>query len=284
VVPPRIASTLRQVEDFFRLLLVSHAFREGAAPPGPRNEREYIPAEGERLGGFQLSLSPQARQVTRLAGRQIVSGMIESLWQHTQHHARFYLAIVVGVLVWVVSGNVAEPLRTVLAGDALFLVYLASMVQLGFGLTPKRLRQRADIEDEGMPLIVGITLAAIALSIRAIFALLNKESESLALGIGLGAASVILGWLMFHVAMAFHYAHGYYSERKTGLAFPSTAEPVLTDFLYFSFVIGMTAQVSDVQVLTASLRRTVLLHGILSFFYNTVLLALAVNVTVNLAS
>ena len=96
---------------------------------------------------------------------------------------------------------------------------------------------------------------------------------------------------MFHTAAAFHYAHRYYTKVESGagnkrpdrrgLVFPGTEEPETWDFLYYSFVIGMTAQVSDVQVSDRVMRRLTLFHGIASFFFNTVILALAVNVVVN---
>jgi uncharacterized membrane protein len=88
------------------------------------------------------------------------------------------------------------------------------------------------------------------------------------------------------MASAFHYAHqegeagaGKRRDRK-GLQFPETEEPVMWDFIYYSFVVGMTAQVSDVQILTTDMRRATMIHGIVSFLFNTVLLALAVNVVV----
>jgi uncharacterized membrane protein len=99
--------------------------------------------------------------------------------------------------------------------------------------------------------------------------------------------SVPLGWLTLHTVIAFHYAHLYYAAGPPkggartdarGLGFPGAEEPTLWDFLYHSFVVGMTSQVSDVQVQSAEMRRLVLIHGVTSFFMNTVLLALAVNV------
>ena len=85
--------------------------------------------------------------------------------------------------------------------------------------------------------------------------------------------------------MAFHYADiHYFGDAEPDLEFPGGGDPGPWDFLYFSFVIGMTAQVSDVQVKTAVMRRSVLWHGIVSFFLNTVFIAMAVNAGVALAS
>jgi len=91
-----------------------------------------------------------------------------------------------------------------------------------------------------------------------------------------------LSWLFAHTVFAVHYADEYFIDlaenRPPGLNFPSEQDdPDYWDFLYFSFVIGMTAQVSDVQVLTQHWRRLVLAHGILSFLFNTVVLALSIN-------
>jgi uncharacterized membrane protein len=84
-----------------------------------------------------------------------------------------------------------------------------------------------------------------------------------------------------HTIFTFHYAHEYYGERRDGkiggLLFPGDREPDYRDFLYFSLVIGMTSQVSDVQVTSKVIRRLVAIHGVLSFFFNLVVLALTVN-------
>ena len=101
-------------------------------------------------------------------------------------------------------------------------------------------------------------------------------------------ASIPLGWLTLHTVASFHYANLFYAldaggGEAGGLDFPGTPEPGPWDFLYFSFVIGMTAQVSDVAVRTTPLRRAALAHGVAAFFYNAVILALAVNAAISQA-
>lgn len=204
---------------------------------------------------------------------------------HIRHHVRFYAAALLGLAVWVALGAPAVPYRLVAAGDCFFVAYLATAALFALRTTPADIRNRARYADEGIFLIVLITLAAIAVSMASMFALLHAVRAGEPVRFGLTLASVVLGWLTLHTLLAIRYAHLYYAraaddaERRDarGLEFPSTREPVLSDFLYFSFVIGMTAQVSDVQVLTAGLRRLVLFHGVVSFFFNTVLLALAIN-------
>ena len=99
-----------------------------------------------------------------------------------------------------------------------------------------------------------------------------------------------MGWFVLHAIMGFHYADLFYfddpqtpEEEGHDLDFPGCEEPAIWDFLYFSFVIGMTCQVSDVQVKSAAMRQTVLAHGVVSFFFNTVFIAMAVNAGVSLA-
>jgi uncharacterized membrane protein len=213
-----------------------------------------------------------------------------SLSAHLRHHERFYKALALGVLVWVVIGQAMPSWHLAIAGNTFFGVYLASMAGFVRRATPSGLRRRAASADEGILLIILITLAAIILSLGSIFALLNAPGSPDGLQLMLSLASVPLGWVTLHTVMAIHYAHLFYgphaSDRAAvagGLQFPGTPEPDLWDFLYYSFVVGMTAQVSDVQVVGAQMRRVTLVHGVVSFFFNTVILALAVNVAVGVA-
>ena len=213
--------------------------------------------------------------------------------QHIRHHGRFYCAALAGLALWLAASALRWPLPPLVGGDAFFLIYLALMVRFAFQITPDGLRRRAGIEDEGIPLIVLLALGAIGMSLASIFGLLAGNGGPNLWDLSLAIASVPLGWSTLHTIAAFHYAHLYYAAEgkdggedagdAAGLDFPGTKEPGAWDFLYFSCVIGMTAQVSDVTVHAAGMRRLVLAHSIVSFFYNTVLVALAVNVAVTLA-
>jgi uncharacterized membrane protein len=103
------------------------------------------------------------------------------------------------------------------------------------------------------------------------------------LRIVLASLSMLASWTLTHTMFALYYAHHYYGTGdadhadRGGLQFPGEPTPDYWDFFYFSFVIGMTCQVSDVQVGSRPMRRLVLIHGVLSFFFNAVILALAVN-------
>jgi len=209
--------------------------------------------------------------------------------QHIRHHGRFYGAALVGLVLWLAAWALHWPLPPLIGGEAFFVIYLALMARFAIRITPEGLRRRAAVEDEGIPIIILLALAAVVQSLAAIFALLARAGRPDASDLALAIASVPLGWLTLHTIVAFHYAHLFYATKGEdardagGLDFPGTKEPGAWDFLYFSFVVGMTAQVSDVTVHAAGMRRLVLGHSIVSFFYNTVLLALAVNVAVALA-
>lgn len=203
---------------------------------------------------------------------------------HLRRHGRFYFAAGVGVAAAALASALRPELRLLVAGDAFFVVYLMLMGRLALRNAPEDLRRRAAEEDEGLPLIFALTLAAVVSSVSAIFVVLNQP-DATALSHALAVASVPLGWAMVHTLAAYHYANLYYAPapgggEEGGLVFPGAAEPDALDFLYFSFVVGMTAQVADVAVSTRRLRRTVLAHGFVAFFYNAVIVAMAVNVVV----
>jgi uncharacterized membrane protein len=135
-----------------------------------------------------------------------------------------------------------------------------------------------------------ITVATMGFFCDAVFTALNKKHGLEVAPIVLAGLGALLGWLVLHTVMAFHYADIHYFDDpdcegdEKDLDFPGKGDPGSWDFLYYSFVVGMTCQVSDVQVLTTVMRRATLLHGVVSFFFNTVFIAMAVNAGVSLAS
>ena len=172
-----------------------------------------------------------------------------------------------------------------LGGDVFFLSHLALMTVFAARVTPDGLRARAAEEDEGLPLILLLTLAAIVLNLSAIFVVLNSQAGGFGLSTLVALVSVPLGWAAVHTLAAFHYANLFYAPHPDGgetrgLRFPGELSGAWR-LLIFAFVIGMTAQVSDVAVASTLLRRVVLAHAVLSFFYYAVILAVAVNAAVN---
>ncbi len=198
-----------------------------------------------------------------------------------RRHLRFLVAFVFGLTIWVVTSaaEVDLAMRSLIAVNGFFAIYLIQMLRLTIVTGVDDLRRHAEADDEGSALILLLAVAAVVVSITAIFLVLNSRAGTL--GESLFALSAApLGWLLVHVLVGYRYAHLYYAPKGTaGLEFPHVTkpEPGAWDFMYFSFTIGMTAQVSDVEVTTVQMRKVVLLHSICSFFYNTVILALVVN-------
>ncbi len=206
---------------------------------------------------------------------------------HLEHHLRFYASALLGLCVFLAAPSFALPLRLIGAGDAFFLAYL---ICVGFlsGQSADDLRERSAYQDEGIFVVVLVVLSAIATSCGSIVVILHQSHGRMTSLLGAALASAPLGWFALHAVAACHYAHLYYAPRNAGqgadLVFPGAREPGMWEFLYYSFVVGMTAQVSDVQIAGTQMRRATLGHGVVSFFFNTVLIAMAVNAVVTIAS
>jgi uncharacterized membrane protein len=157
---------------------------------------------------------------------------------------------------------------------------------------PQAIRRNAQIQDNSRLTIMIIIVAAACASLLAIGFILNSNKdkniplELIVLHVTLAVFTIVVSWLLTHTMFALHYAHLYYrdyeenpdQEQNNGLDFPEEKQPDYWDFMYFSFIIGMTCQVSDVQITSRSMRRLALTHGILTFFFNTVILALSINI------
>lgn len=205
-------------------------------------------------------------------------------------HAPFYVGIVACLLTLPAAIWVRWEYAVEIAAVAFFLVYLVLTARRLPHLTAHYLKTHAIDTDEPAPVIFAVTFAAVAVSLGALFVVLNDAGGARAPEFLLAFASVALGWLTIHTMAAMHYAHLYWrpldggATEKRGLDFPETKAPGIYDFLYFGFVIGMTAQTSDVVITSTGMRKVNMLHAVVSFFFNTVLVAAAVNAAVSLAS
>ena len=174
--------------------------------------------------------------------------------------------------------------RMLLGWDTGVVIYLvAAATVMARCSTVAALKRNAAVQDEGAFGILLLTVAAAIASLGAIFAelvALERANPHYGLYIGLAVATVVLSWTFTHTIFALHYAHDFYggASRSAGLKFPGNTQPDYWDFVYFAFVIGMTFQVSDVAVTHKSIRRMVVAHGALSFFFSTAIVALTVNI------
>lgn len=189
-----------------------------------------------------------------------------------------------------------EGTRQILALDTGALIFLILSWTMMLNATPDQMRRRAALMDAGRLTILLLTTGAALFSLVTValelHGLKDMQGADVAWRVGLAALTILCSWFMTHTMFALHYAHGYYSDLDPddhkhsdvgGLDFPGEGkEPDYWDFLYFSFVIGMTFQTSDTAISSRSLRRQTLGHSILAFFFNTVILALSINIMAGL--
>jgi uncharacterized membrane protein len=177
--------------------------------------------------------------------------------------------------------------RLLIGWDIFATLYLVLVAVMMFNCGHQHIRRKAIMQDDGRFVILLVTAFGAFASVAAIVSDLGaakRGPEALVLA----TLTVTLSWVLVHATFALHYAHDYYRRTKPeGLQFPSgeSKQPAdYWDFVYFSFVIGMTAQVSDVGITDRIIRRTATVHGIISFVYNTALVALMVNIAASAIS
>jgi len=205
-------------------------------------------------------------------------------WRFVKGRSRLILSLVLFLVSVVVlsSGYGLRLASAVLLGfDLAAVVYLGVLFKLFNRATPSHMRRQAQALDTGR---WGVLWGGVLLSAVVLVALGNELHAARGGGVpelAVGVLSVVLSWLFLNVMFAVHYAHGYYGnlgDKHAGLEFPDTPRPDYWDFAYFSIVIGMTFQVSDVQITSPYLRRVVLLHSVIAFFFNVFIIAITVNI------
>jgi uncharacterized membrane protein len=195
---------------------------------------------------------------------------------------RTFISVLIGIIAFfLLPGSLRLVTRLLIAWDIFIAVYLLLVYIMMFRCGLAHIRRNAILQDDGRFLILLITALGAFASIAAIVFELGASHRS-AMDLTLATLTIALSWATVHTTFALHYAHDYYRGAKPGgLQFPSGDQHEHADywdFVYFSFVIGMTAQVSDVGITDKTIRRTATVHGIISFVFNTALVALMVNI------
>jgi len=205
---------------------------------------------------------------------------------------RLVTAAVLGFAAYsLIPHNRPPIIRATWGWDFAVIVLVGWILAMMATSTHDHMRRRAARQDLGRWVIL---LAIIAGALVSMFALAYIQKTFKAAPDGDPAVylvtivvTIVLSWLLVHTVFALHYAHGYYGPAEDeddadgligGLVFPSENQPDYWDFMYFSYVVGMTSQVSDVQISGRDLRRLALIHGVVSFFFNTIILALTINI------
>jgi uncharacterized membrane protein len=220
----------------------------------------------------------------------------------TAGRPRLSVSLLGGIVLYaLLPAAMGEAPRITVAWDGAILAFLVLTMAMAAGATPEEMRWRAQFQDTSKWAILGLTVAAALAGLLSIGLVLPDAKHQPGLlanaSVALAGMTILLSWIFAHTMFALHYAHEFYGDphdgppRKSdkpapshagGLAFPEEEIPDYWDFLYFSFVVGMTCQVSDVQVTSRSMRRLTLGHGLVAFLFNTVILALSINIAAGL--
>lgn len=210
-------------------------------------------------------------------------GWLVRRWHRARKHYRFVICAAIFVALAVALSCIGtRPDRSILlAFDIAAVIFLAATVVMFSRSDTQSIRSRARKEDEGY---WGFLLGSAAVAIVALVALameLHASKHTGGLQIALAVCSVIVAWLFMNTIFALHYAHEFYGDsggKHAGLEFPRSTEPDYWDFVYFAFVIGMTFQVSDVQIGARTIRHVALAHSVIAFFFNVIVIAVSVNI------
>ena len=195
---------------------------------------------------------------------------------------RTFIALAVGVIAFfLLPGTLRLPTRLIVGWDVFTVLYLVFAYIMMLRCDIGHIKRSAVLQDDGRFLLLVLTALGAFASLAAIVFELGAAKGN-PTGLILSTVTIVLSWATVHTAFSLHYAHEFYRGSKPGgLQFPSGdahVEADYWDFVYFSFVIGMTAQVSDVGITDKIIRRTATVHGIISFVFNTALIALMVNI------
>ena len=210
---------------------------------------------------------------------------------HLEAHHRLALSVACGIMVFLFMGRQSRwPVRLITAWDAYTACVLVLSWNRIFAAEPAVVVRVATLRNASRVVIFLGVLASACASFGAVGYLLAAAKdlpvETRSVHVALAITTVVLSWVMVHTLFALHYAYQFYNTpqcvqseaAKRPLLFPGDDLPDYYDFAYFSFVIGMTSQVSDVQIASHGIRRWALLHGVISFAFNTAVLALSINI------
>jgi len=206
-------------------------------------------------------------------------------------HVRLLLSALTGVVVFL-AAPVRDTVVSVLVGwNSFTVLFLALVLEWMSRQSPEQFRSAHEQEDETAPFVLLVATVAAFLSVVAIVGLLAFPplipASERAFRSGLAGLTVVSSWVLVAIMFTLHYANVYYrpdEDGPGGLAFPGDREPDYRDFLYYSFVIGCASQTGDVATVSRAMRHLTMVHGIVSFAFNTAILALTINVGASLLS
>jgi uncharacterized membrane protein len=218
-----------------------------------------------------------------------------SIWRSLVLRPRAFAGAITGIAVFLLLPEAVHGAgREAMAWCAGGAVYLIMAFRVMRNCSGKLLRKRAARQDDSAVVILVLVLLAIFSSFAAIFGIIaeakNATNDGKLFFVGLAGATIFISWLVMQVSFTLHYAHEFYAPHRLAdkdapqaLSFPQDSEPDYWDFFYFATSFGAASQTSDVMINAKSLRRLATFHAIVAFFFNTMVLALTINLAASLA-
>ncbi|MEA2856530.1 MAG: hypothetical protein QOH98_851 [Methylobacteriaceae bacterium] len=213
-----------------------------------------------------------------------------------QARPRLFVCIALGIVTGLILPHDWRlAARLLIAWNGAIILYLILGARMMMQADRLSIRRRAQLTDDGKYAFLGLSiLAAIASFAAIVFELSGVKdltgSDKVA-HIALVVTTIVSSWFFVHLTFTLHYAHEYFADElrtpdpsdvRGGLIFPGTKDPRYIDFLYFSYIIGVASQTADVATWSPIMRTLALVHGIVSFFFNTTILALTINIAASL--
>jgi uncharacterized membrane protein len=212
---------------------------------------------------------------------------------HVFARARLLSGVILGAAVtWLMPADWHLATRVLVGWNLGTWLYILLTVFMMRDATAASIAHHAHLTDESRFVLLTLAILAAIASLGAILAelVVVKDARGYlkALHLALAAATIVSAWTFTHLIFAQHYANEFFVERESekelpadargGLRFPETRQPLYADFLYYSFVIGCASQTADVETTSGPMRVLTLIHGVISFFFNTTILALTINI------
>lgn len=211
--------------------------------------------------------------------------------RHLHIRLRLFSSIGVGLAVFLLlPAGMVRSTQFLIAWDVGAWLYLGLAWTMMIRSDIERMRWRARYQDDGAEVVLALTLMAAVASLAAIMLELagvkHYPPQAQLMHLVLAGLTIMCSWSLVHTSFALHYAHEFYDPNANCahpcLEFPGNPHPDYLDFMYFSFVIGTTSQTADVSITSSAMRRLGLVHCVTSFFFNTTLLALTINIAASL--
>jgi uncharacterized membrane protein len=225
-----------------------------------------------------------------MGGEPVKRNIIQRM--HLIHRIAISIGFALIVFLIIFRAALDNLVTGMITWDAFAFSFIITSGLVFFNRTPLQMRARARQEDGSRIFIFVIILISCFASMMAVLQLIltkGADNTPMIIYVPVTVISMLLSWFMVHITFCFHYAHLYYDDANEdsdihagGLDFPGEKRPDYMDFVYMSFAIGTSFQIPDVSITSRTIRRVVLLHGLLAFGFNTFVVALSINLIAGL--